>query len=131
MWLISGEMVEAHENQDRSRITSAAGAAGIHALIALLLFAGFGPSPVPASSDSLKIFEPSESPPPPPIEQEPPKAPKKTDGGQAAPPSLKAQASPIIVPPPEVKLPLPPVLAAAPVPGTGNALSLGSAEMEG
>ncbi len=112
---------------------SAAAVATVHAGIAGLLFLGSGVGPNRDAVQPLKVFDVVEPLPPAPIE-EPAPAPVHADveEGAAAPPGLKAQASPVVVEQPKVRLPVPPPpVVAAPVAGVGAAPSAGASEVAG
>ena len=111
------------------------GVAVFHALLGYALITGLGFDVVRQVSDNLKVFEVLPEPPPPPVEKSIP-AEVRTEApeGAAAPPSLKAQPSPIIAPPPKVRLDIPPPVAAVPEPTpvpTGTDTSAGVSTVDG
>ncbi|MEO9131190.1 MAG: energy transducer TonB [Sphingomonas sp.] len=119
---------------DRSRtsdrITSAAGALAIQALLAWLLIAGLAVTTPGAVRDELKLFAIGAEPPPPPPEKVAPRpAQHHAAQGAASPPNLKATPTDLVAPtlPPII----PPPLLAAPKAGTGNAPSAGASTMAG
>lgn len=126
-------MLQARQGWDRDRVRSVLGVAAIHAAVGYLLIAGTGTMTIRDVAPALKLFEVAEPPPPPPVEEPvPAKVEAQADEGAAAPPGLKAQASPVVVEPPKVRLPLPPLpVVAAPVAGIGAAPSAGAAEIAG
>jgi protein TonB len=124
----------AFQPEHRSRIVSAAVAAGIHLLLAYALLRGFGvdlPLPVPERIQLLDLAEP------PPPEAKPPrfearKQPRPKDPeGAAAPVNLRATPTEIVAPSPPIPLPVPPPVASAPAAGTGAAPSAGAAPLPG
>jgi protein TonB len=123
--------------QNRDRLRSAAGVAFFHALMGYGLLVGLGFS-VPASvADELRVFDVFEEPPPPAVPPPPERVDKsrlekpKDPEGAAAPPNLRDTPTQIVAPPPEIRLPIPPLIPAAPVAGLGNAEDAGAAEIPG
>lgn len=123
--------------QNRDRVRSAIVVAAFHALLGYALLTGLG-FDVPAQvGEQLKLFDAVEEPPPPPAEPPPPKTTKanrpkpKDPEGAASPANLKNTPSEIVVPPPEIRLEVPPPVIAAPVAGQGAAPAAGAAEMPG
>lgn len=117
---------------DRDRLFSAVAVAAVHAAVGGLLF--LKTSPIALTRESpLKIFNVApEPPPPPPIEKAvPAKVVTDAEEGEAAPPGLKAQATPIVAPPPAVRLKTPSPIVAAPVAGIGAAPSAGASDIDG
>lgn len=121
---------------DRAR--SAAIVAGVHALLGYALLTGLGVTPVPTLAEpSLSLIDIApDEPEPPATPMLPEAAPKPTERprdpeGAAAPPALKNTPTPVVAPPPEVKLPVPPPIAASPIAGTGTAPNPGAAEVPG
>jgi protein TonB len=110
-------MAQVDRERNRDRIKAGIGVALFHALLGYALITGLGFEVVRQVSDNLKVFVVLPEPPPPPME-EPIPAEVRTEApeGAAAPPSLKAQPSPIIAPPPKVRLDVPPPVAAVPEP---------------
>jgi protein TonB len=111
--------------------------AAFHALLGYAFITGLGFDVVREAGEQLKMFDVTEELPPPPVEEPPPAGPmtekKKTPDpeGAAAPPNIKNTPTQIVAPPPEVKLPVPPPIAAAPVAGQGSAMQAGAAEVPG
>lgn len=126
-------MFGARQRWDRDRLLSAAAVAAVHAGIGGLLFLSTGITVIHESGRALKVFDVPPEPPPPPVpEPVPAKAQAEVAEGAAAPPGLKAQASPVVVEPPKVRLRLPPPpVVAAPVAGVGAAPSAGASEIAG
>lgn len=123
--------------ETRDRLKSAAGVAAFHALLGYAFLTGLGFSPVREVAQELKLLDIVEPPPPPPATPPPPKRvqakdPKPKDPeGAASPPNLKDTPTPVVAPPPEIRLPVPPPIVAAPVAGQGNAPEAGAAEVPG
>lgn len=138
---MAGKALIETEQQDRVKSALAVGAA--HALIGYALITGLGIDVPGAVDERLKLFAVSEAPPPPPIEPAVPAraetaepaerikpAPKDPEGA-AAPPNLKASPTQIVAPEPEIRLPVPPPITAAPVAGPGSEASAGASTRPG
>ena len=116
----------------QERMQSALGVAAMHALLGYALITGLGveigePAPAP-----LKLFDVVVEPPPAPVEvpvQAQVASPAQE--GAAAPPNLKATASPVVAPKPEIELKIPPAVVAAPVPGVGAQAAAGVSLLPG
>lgn len=121
----------ADQQHNRDRIKAAIGVAAFHLLLGYALVTGLGFEVARQVNERLRIFDVTE-PLPPPIEEEKP-APAKVDKpeGAAAPPNIVSKASPVVAPPPEVKLKVPPPVIAAPTTGTGSDRSAGAADVVG
>lgn len=118
----------------RDRIGAGIGAALFHALLGYAFIAGLGVSFAPERGGALRIFEVAEPPPPPPAERSVPAEVRVEEPeGAAAPPSLRAKATPVVAPPPKVRLEVPPPVAAAPrpTPAVGNDRSTGASDKDG
>ncbi|GAA4027719.1 hypothetical protein GCM10022281_03040 [Sphingomonas rosea] len=122
---------------DRAR--SVGLAALIHVALGWALLTGLGVTPVPKVLEQpLALIDLTDPPPPEPpaVPMTPEKAPKPTERakdpeGAAAPPAKKNTPTEVVAPPPEVRLPVPPPLPAAPVAGTGTAPKAGAAPIDG
>lgn len=112
-----------------TRVRSAAAAAALHALAALLLLSGTTSAPSPSERLPLKLFDVAEPPPaaPAPLAAEEPAA----AAADAASPSLASEASPIVAPVPEIKLVRPPLIMLTPAPGTGTDPAPGTSDRLG
>jgi protein TonB len=123
--------------QNKDRLKSAAGVGVFHVLIGYALLVGLGFKVPESVADELKIFSVAEEPPPPAVPPPPEKVEKskrekpKDPEGAAAPPNLKDTPTQIVAPPPEIRMPVPPPITAAPVAGLGNADSAGAAPIPG
>lgn len=122
-----------HDRSDR--IKAAIAVAAFHALLGYALITGLGIDVAKVVDDNLKVFDvPPEKPPPPPKPPEPAKQKTKAPEGAAAPPSLKAKPTPIVAPPPKVRLKVPPPVTATPKPtpiAPGNQSSAGVSTIAG
>lgn len=125
--------MQADHDTIRSRIKSAIGVAAVHALLGYVLIHGLGFEIAgKASDDRLKLFDVASEPPPPPIEELLPAEPRAPDPeGAAAPPNLKATPTPVVAPPPVIRLPAPSPVVAAPIPGPGSDASAGASDKAG
>lgn len=122
------------EDKNRDRIKALLGVAAFHALLGYAFINGLGTHIATTVSDRLKAFDVlPEQPLPPPEEPEP--ATKRTpqEEGAAAPPNLKAKPSPVVAPPPVVRLNLPTPVVTAPLPSpvTGSDPSAGASNLPG
>lgn len=126
-------MVRTAGKWDRDRLTSVAGVAAVHAAIGYALIVGLGFEVMRAPAETLKLFDIAPEPPPPPPVEEiiPPKARTEASEGAAAPPGLKARPTPVVAPPPKVRLPVPSPVIVAPVAGPGIAPSAGASDIAG
>lgn len=118
----------------RDRAKAAAGVAALHLLAGYFLVTGLGTKVSSHIEDELKTFNVPQEPPPrpePPPLPEAKRAPKEE--GAASPPNLKSRPTPVVAPPPKVKLKVPPPLTSAPKPSpiTGNDLSAGASDVPG
>lgn len=118
--------------QRRDRIKAGLGAAALQAVFAYALIAGLKPDFARVVSERLTTFNVS-IPPPPPPEQQPPDIAATEPEGAAAPPNLRSRPTPVVAPPPEIRLPVPPPIAAAPkrAPVEGSDNSAGAAAVAG
>jgi protein TonB len=122
---------------DRDRLKSAAGVGVIHALIGYAILTGLGFELPTDVAEEMRMFDVLAEPPPPAVAAPPEKVAKsklekpKDREGAAAPPNLKDTPTQIVVPPPEIRLPVPPPITAAPAAGEGNAEAAGAALVPG
>lgn len=121
----------------RDRAISIAGVALIHAALGYALLRGLGYAPPIAPLENLTVFDVAPEPPPPPPVI-PDVAPAKNKEprpdrpeGAASPPNLRDTPTPVVVPPPVIRLELPTPIVAAPIAGTGNRPSAGAADVPG
>lgn len=130
-------LVQANQDRNKDRIKSIIGVAVFHALVGYAFITGLGFEVATEVSEQLKMFDVTEELPPPPVELPPAeveqsdKQQTKDPEGAAAPPNLKDTPTQIVAPPPEVKLPIPPPIRAAPAAGQGNAEAAGAAQIPG
>ncbi len=127
----------------QDRVTSAFGAALFHALLGYALITGLGIDVVEVVDDKMKIFNvPPELIPPPIKEATPakekavekvkrPRPTPKDPEGAAAPPNIKSRPTEIVAPEPEIRLPVPSPVIAAPIAGPGSAATSGNAPIKG
>lgn len=120
------------EQDGRERAASAAAVVLCHALIAYVLISGLKLDFAPTQSEPLAVFDALSPPPPPPVEEVIPlKARTQAEEGKASPPNLKAEASPVVAPKPEVPPEVASPVAAATVPREGPDRSAGAAAVPG
>lgn len=98
----------------------------IHAMLGALILSGRGPAVPGAREERTVLLDIRQPPPPPP----PPPAERAADKEEGAA-GLRAEASPVVAPPPRIALPAPSPVVAAPVVGTGSATSSGAADRGG
>lgn len=115
----------------RDRAAPVLAVIAVHAALGFLLLSLSGTLTPAAVEQALKTFDvrevvlpPPEIPPPPPREK--PKA-SSAKPKAAAPAAKKAEATPIVLPPPKIVIPVPSPVAVAPAPGQGTASSQGAA----
>jgi protein TonB len=131
------------EAQTQDRIKSAIGAAFFHALLGYAFIMGLGIDVASVVDERLKVFDVPDMPVPPPLEEAVPlkeetkepaprlkPAPKDPEGA-AAPPNIKSRPTEIVAPEPEIRLPVPPPVVAAPIAGPGAAATSGNAPFIG
>ena len=130
-------MVQAFQGVNRDRIGSALAVAALHALLGYLLLTGLGFKVAPELGEKLKLFDVPEDPVPPPLaeparpEAERQKPRMEDPEGAASPANLRDTPSPVVVPPPAIRLKIPSPVVAAPVAGAGNRPSAGAADVPG
>ena len=123
-------MAQLSDQANRDRIASAAAVAAFHALLGYALITGLGIDVAGKAGETLKLLDIAPETPPPPVDP-PPAAKADAPEAAAAPPGLKAQGSTVAAPPPQVRLEVPPPLAAAPKPGAGSDTSQGASDRPG
>ena len=100
---------------DPDRVKAALGVVLFHALLGYALLTGLAFDVVRAAGQSLKVFDIPEPLPPPPVEEERPAQQRTPEPeGAAAPPNLEARPTPVVAPPPRIKLEVPTPVVAAP-----------------
>lgn len=102
-----------------------AGVVAVHAALALIIVSGLNVQMVQRAVEHLTTISINEPPPPPPVQPLPKPVPRPAMRQPQGTPARRAQASPIVAPPP--KLPEPSPVPAAKVTGTGAASSPGAA----
>ena len=113
----------------RERISAMIGVALVHGAILWALLAGLNVRIAAPVSDSLKLFDIS-APPAPPVEQQEMTGTSAAKEPPAAP-NVRADPSPVVAPPPEIRLDNPSPVAAAPIAGNGVAVSAGASDRSG
>lgn len=118
---------------NRDRIVPATLAVALQLVLGYALIVGLGVAPVPHLAETLKVFDVSPDPvaPPPKPKPVPQHASAPRPRGAAAPPALRARATPVVAPPPEIKIERPPLIVAAPLPGIGADPTAGAAPVPG
>lgn len=117
---------------NRDRIKASLGTAALQALLGYALLTGLGFKVAGSVHDELQVFDVAPDIPPPPVEEViPAKDNRKDPEGAAAPPNLKADPTEIVVPPPEIRLDIPPPIVAAPIARLGSAPSAGATDLPG
>lgn len=119
------------EQNGRERAVSALAVLLCHALIAYILITGLKLHFTPPETDALTVFDTRRAPPPPEEVVPPPKPATEAPGGGGSPPNLKAVASPIVAPKPEVPVERTSPVVAAEKPAEGAARSAGAASVAG
>lgn len=122
----------AAQETHRDRIKAATGVVALHALLGYALITAFGIEIPPTVRNELKLFEISSEPTPVPAEKTAVRRAKHEKTKDApSPPNLKAKASEIVAPTPQVRPIIPPPIVAAPTPGLGNAPFGGASNVRG
>lgn len=131
MWLVS-DMAQAIGFRDGGRLRSLLGVALVHALLGAALIFGLRADESISLSDPLKLVNLVAEAPPPRVPEQPPVEPAEAaPEGAPSPPSLKAEASPLVIPPPQIRIEAKPLLAVAPIAGAGASASTGTGESAG
>jgi protein TonB len=124
--------------ENRERLGSAAAVGLLHAVLLYLLLTGLGYGPSAVIPEALKLFNVADEPPPPPakparpdVEKKTRKARPKNAEGAASPANLRNTPTEIVAPPPEIRLPVPPPIPAAPIAGQGSVEAAGAANVPG
>ena len=126
-------MSSANRDRNEDRLKAGAGVALFHALLGYAFITGLGVQVTSGFGADLKIFDVPEEPPPPVPEAVLAKVRVEEPEGAASPPSLRARATPVVAPPPKIRLdPPPPVVTAPePAPAGGNDRSTGASAVDG
>lgn len=118
------------------RLKSGLAVAVIHALVGLALLRGLGVSVQPAVGDFPELVQvtleppPPQTPAPPDIEEHALAKPKDPEGA-ASPANIENRPTEIVAPEPQVRIPPPQPILAAPVAATGTAAISGAARLPG
>jgi protein TonB len=122
----------AEQRWSKERATSIAGVAAVHALLGYVLLMGLRADLPRQVAETLKVIDvlPVHEPPKPPTPI-PHKIKSPRAEGEASPPNLRAEPTQIVLPPPVISLPPPIPVMAAPIAGTANAPTAGSADIPG
>ena len=126
-------MALADRGTNHDRLKAGIGVAVFHALLGYAFITGLGFEVARTVSDSLKVFNVDQPLPPPPIEEPRPAEATSEEEGAAAPPNIRSQATPVVAPPPKIRLDVPPPVTAAPLPTPlpGNDTSAGASDKAG
>lgn len=111
-----------------------AGAVLLHALLGYALLTGLASKVAVDVGTALKTFDVRDQPPPPPVPEPVPPKDRALKEGAAAPPGLRAKPSPVVAPPPRIRLRAPPPIPAAPLPtplSPGSDNKAGAADVTG
>lgn len=120
----------------RDRFRSAVAVVVIHSLLAYALLRGLGMSVDPVVVDAQKLIAvtldppPPQTPAPPDTDKQAVAKPKDAEGA-ASPANRKDTPTEVVVPPPEIRLPTPSLIAVAPIAGQGIATAAGAASVPG
>lgn len=123
-----------HRTHGPDRAKATIGVAALHLLLGYAFISGLGVELATAAGEDLRVFavaEPLRLPPEPrPV---PAKVRAEAPEGAASPPSLHARATPVVAPPPEIRIDRLPLMVVAPepAPAAGTDLSTGAADVDG
>jgi protein TonB len=123
-----GGMAYGNYRSGQDRAQSLAAVIAIHAAVGYLLVSGMGMDIAKRVDTGFKLIEISPPQPPEPV---PDKQPAKAEEGAASPENLRAKPSQIVLPPPEVKLPVQTPLVVAPIAGPGDDANAGASDQAG
>jgi protein TonB len=115
----------------RDRAGAAIGVVAVHALIGYALIVGLGVRMPARVEDALTVVTVPPAPPPPAPKTVPERTDSKKPKGAASPRNLRSKATPVVMPPPAVRFPLPPRVVAAPKPYAGIDPSTGASDRPG
>jgi protein TonB len=104
-----------------------AGVGLVHLILGYALITGLATQVVHKVSGALKTFDVAAAPPAPPID--PAEADAKAAEGEASPANLHSRVTPVVAPPPKIRIKVPPPILAAPKPAPvpGSDATAGSA----
>ena len=109
---------------NRGRATAVAAVIAVHLALAVVILTGLNVRMVSQAVEELKTFDVLRPPPPPPPNPPPPKPKPQPAQREAGAPAKKAEATPVVAPPPRIPVQSP--IPAAKVAGTGSAPSSGA-----
>jgi protein TonB len=116
----------------KDRIVPGAAAVALQLILGYALVVGLGVVTPPTIVADLKVFDVArDKPVPPPPRPKPQHARAPKPRGAAAPPALHAHATPVVAPPPVIRIERPPLIVAAPLPGIGGDATAGAAPVAG
>lgn len=105
--------------------------AALHGLIGYALVTGLGFQIAGAVGEELKVYDVPQEIIPPPVEVAPAALRTPEPEGAASPPNLVSEASPVVAPPPVIRIEPPPPVVAAPLAGVGSDRDAGAADRPG
>lgn len=106
-------------------------AGGVVAVLIQMLVLGLAIDPRGVADSALKVFGVAPPPPPRPEKPVPPRRPSYRPSGKAAPLNLRARATEVVAPVPQVLTPQPPPVVVAPRPFEGAQATQGAAAVAG
>lgn len=121
----------ADQPRTRERATSAVVSAVLLALLGWMLIGGLSVTGRKQAEQTLQLLQLAPVPLPPREKQAPRRAADPRRDGAAAPPNLVAKATPLVLPPPPVRLPHPQAMVTSPVAGQGGDPDSGAAPLPG
>lgn len=129
-------MMSSLHPESRDRLRSAVAVGLLHALIGYALLTGLGYGPSATVLDALKLVDIAAPRPPArparlDLEKKAREAKPRNEEGAASPANLRNTPTQIVVPPPEIRLPVAPLMPAAPAAGQGSAMAAGAANVPG
>jgi protein TonB len=116
----------------RERGGALAAVIAVHAILALVLLNLSGAVSLTEDQRDLQVFDVTEvEPPPPPLEVQPEQERAPEEEGEASPPNIRSEATPVVAPEPEIRLPVTPPVIASPTPNQGADPTQGAAPVPG
>lgn len=115
----------------RDRGGALAAVIAVHAVLAFAFLNMSGTLNQGEDQPDLAVFDVETIDPPPPIEEVRQERNAPEEEGEASPPNIRSQATPVVAPEPEIRLPVQSPVVASPTPNEGTAPTQGAADVPG